>query len=147
MSVSTSSARPRLLARPLYRPLRALAAGALVGALASDIAYALTADFPWVDASDWLVAVGVGFGLLALIVGAIEGVARRNRPRPVLPAVLFDLIAWLLALVDLLIHTRDGWTSVMPWGLALSALIVVMLIVSEWAQRMAPAPLVVEGGA
>ena len=147
MSATASLPRPRLLARPFHRPLRALAAAALVGALATDIAYALTADFIWVDASDWLIPVGVVFGLLALIVGLIEHFARRHWLRPALPSVLFDLIAWLLAIADLLVHTRDGWTSVMPWGLTLSTLVVVMLFVSEWSQRAAPAPVVVEGGA
>ena len=146
MSVSASLPRPRLLARPFHRPLRALAAAAILGALATDIAYALTADFLWVDASDWFVPVAVGFGLLALIVGLVEHLARRHWLRPVLSSVLFDLVAWLLAIADLLIHTRDGWTSVVPWGLALSALAVAALIVSEWTQRAAPAPVVVEGG-
>ena len=138
MSVSVPYAAPRRLAWPFYRPLRALAAAALVGTLASDVAYALTADFLWADFSDWLVAVGVVVGAVALVVGLVETLARRQLQRPPLFSVLFDALAWALAILDLLIHTRDSWTSVMPWGLALSALVVLMLMISEWSQRSAP---------
>jgi uncharacterized membrane protein len=30
------------------------------------------------------------------------------------------------------IHSRDAWTSVMPWGLTLSALVVLILIFTVW---------------
>jgi len=34
----------------------------------------------------------------------------------------------ILATFNMLIHTRDAWTSVVPWGVTLSAITVVALI-------------------
>jgi uncharacterized membrane protein len=30
------------------------------------------------------------------------------------------------------VHTRDAWTSVVPWGLVLSAIVVLILLVTGW---------------
>lgn len=133
----------RVPARPFYRPLRAFAAVCLIGALATDVAYWLTADFVWVDFSDWLVSIGAAVGVVAFIVGLIELVARR-RARLRLSALALDLVAWAVAVLDLMVHTRDAWTSVVPWGVSLSALAVLILLVSEWTLRAAPAPVVSE---
>ena len=66
MSALERQPATRAPARPFYRPLRAFAAVCLIGALATDIAYGLTADFPWVDFSDWLVSAGAVVGMLRL---------------------------------------------------------------------------------
>jgi uncharacterized membrane protein len=34
----------------------------------------------------------------------------------------------IVATFNMLIHTRDAWTSVVPWGLALSGITVVLLV-------------------
>ncbi len=132
-------------ARSFYRPLRAFAAVSLIGALATDVAYCLTADFPWVDFSDWLVSFGAAVGVVAFLVGLIELVVRRGPARPRFLSLVIDLVAWAVAVLDLLIHTRDGWTSVVPQGVALSALAVFILLISELTSRSAPAPSVSEG--
>jgi len=41
----------------------------------------------------------------------------------------------ILATFDMLVHTRDAWTSVVPWGLVLSATIVLVLILTGWITR------------
>jgi uncharacterized membrane protein len=38
----------------------------------------------------------------------------------------------ILAILNMLIHTRDAWTSVVPWGLALSALTVLAILITGW---------------
>ena len=37
-----------------------------------------------------------------------------------------------LAIVNALVHTRDAYTSVVPWGVVLSALTVLFLLVTGW---------------
>ncbi len=143
MSAIERNPATRAATRPFYRPLRAFAAVCLVGALATDIAYALTADFPWVDFSDWLVSAGAVVGVLAFLVGIIELFTRR-RGRVRAPSLLLDLVAWAVAVLDMLFHTRDSWTSVVPWGLALSALAVLILLISELVMRAAPASAISE---
>jgi uncharacterized membrane protein len=138
---------PRIFYRfYFYRPLRALAASSLVGALASDVAYWWTADFVWADFSDWLVSAAVIVGFFALIVGVVEALALRQAGGAkfsLLYAVL-NLVAWVLAVLDMFVHTRDSWTSVAPWGLALSLLSVLAVFASTWWRHAAPAPTISE---
>ena len=42
------------------------------------------------------------------------------------------MILLVLAALNMFIHTHDAWTSVVPWGLTLSAIVVVVLLVTEW---------------
>jgi uncharacterized membrane protein len=41
-------------------------------------------------------------------------------------------LALLLAILNALVHTRDAYTSVVPSGLILSALVVLILLVTGW---------------
>jgi uncharacterized membrane protein len=46
--------------------------------------------------------------------------------------VIGNLIALVLATFNMLIHTRDAWTSVVPWGIVLSAVVVVIFLFTGW---------------
>jgi uncharacterized membrane protein len=93
-----------------------------------------TADIVWADFSDWLVTVGVVVGYLALVIALVETFALRTPCvyRPLWLFVLGMIAGLILATFDMLIHTRDAWTSVLPWGFVLSAAVVVVLIVTGW---------------
>jgi uncharacterized membrane protein len=43
-----------------------------------------------------------------------------------------NVVALILAIFNCLIHTRDAYTSVVPSGLILSALVVVILLLTSW---------------
>ncbi len=91
----------------------------------------------WADFSDWLVIVGVIVGYLTIAVALIEVFAVRSarlRQRSWAWAIgLF--VALILATLDMLVHTRDAWTSVVPWGVVLSAIVVAVVCVSAWMTR------------
>ena len=38
----------------------------------------------------------------------------------------------ILATLNMLVHTHDAWTSVVPWGLVLSAAVVLILLFTGW---------------
>jgi glucose/arabinose dehydrogenase/uncharacterized membrane protein len=117
--------------RPVFRVIADFAAASLIGALATDIAYWRTADMFWADFSAWLVTIGFLVGVLALLAGLVELAARRPlRDRPSWPYVVFGLLALAAAFLNALVHARDGWTSVVPWGLGFSALTVVLMLVA-----------------
>jgi uncharacterized membrane protein len=85
----------------------------------------------WSDFSAWLVTAGVVVGYVAIVVGLIETLALRSfRPGPNGLWMIGNLVALILATFDMLIHTRDAWTSVVPWGVALSAGVVLVLLVT-----------------
>jgi uncharacterized membrane protein len=105
-----------------------------VGVLLTDIAYWRTAEMMWADFSAWLVTVGVIMGILAAIAGLTDFLASRlvRAQTPAWPHFLGNLVALILAIVNMFVHTRDAWTSIVPWGLILSALVVLILLVTGW---------------
>ena len=128
--------------RPLYPLLAAFAASCLLGTLATDIAYWLTADIIWADFSDWLITAGVIVGYLTIAVALVEMFALRSaRLRRGSWAWAVGLIvALILATLNMFVHTRDAWTSVVPWGVVLSAVVVAVVGISAWATRTTCAP-------
>jgi uncharacterized membrane protein len=122
---------------PFYRALAAFPASCFIGTLATDLAYWRTVNVMWVDFSDWLVTVGVIVGYLTIVVALIETFAIRSplRPRATWPYVLGNLVALILATFNMLVHTRDAWTSVVPWGLVLSAATALVVILTYWITR------------
>jgi uncharacterized membrane protein len=105
-----------------------------IGALATDIAYAVTEQVMWADFSAWLILVGVILGVLAGIAGLIDFVGNRQVRglRPAWPHMLGNLLVLVLSIFNALVHTRDAWTSVVPTGLILSAVVVLILPFTGW---------------
>lgn len=104
------------------------------GALATDIAYATTEDVIWADFSTWLLAAGMLMGVLAAIVACVDALAHRHDPsrRPAWSAVIGGAVVLMLGLLNNFVHSRDAWTSVVPQGLVLSAITVLVMLVTMW---------------
>ena len=120
--------------RPYLHPmLMPYPSACLIGALLTDLAYSWTAEMMWADFSAWLVAAGVMLGWLAAIAGVIDLIRRRHGATSVHVWVygLCSLAILILATVNMLVHTRDAWTSVVPWGLTLSAVTTILLLVTS----------------
>jgi uncharacterized membrane protein len=131
-------ATAQIAKRPIHPMLVPFPIVCFVGALATDIVYANTAEMMWADFSTWLLVIGMVMGVLAGVAGLIDFLG--NRVIRALPAawlhMIGNLIALLLALFNTLVHTRDAWTSVVPVGLILSAIVVLILCVTGgWAGR------------
>ncbi len=120
--------------RPFYPFLSAFAASCFLGTLATDLAYWRTADIMWADFSAWLVTVGVVVGYVTLVVALVELIVGRTL-RPSWLYVLGMVAALILATFNMLVHTRDTWTSVVPWGLVLSAAVVVVWLIATCMKR------------
>lgn len=105
-----------------------------VGALLTDIAYWLTAEMMWADFSAWLLVIGLFMGVLAAIAGLIDFLGNRliRSQSPAWPHLLGNLVALVLAFFNVLVHSRDAWTSVVPAGIILSFLTVLILPVTGW---------------
>ncbi|MBZ9935674.1 DUF2231 domain-containing protein [Mesorhizobium sp. BR1-1-16] len=119
---------------PLHPFLACIVATCLTSAMLTDIAYASTAVMMWADFSAWLISAGTILAWLFGLVGLIEfGVRPALRTRHhVLPYAIGNLVVIVLATINMLIHTRDAWTSVVPTGLVLSILTVVTLLATAW---------------
>ena len=104
-----------------------------VGTLLTDIAYVRTYDLMWANFSSWLLLAGLVFGGIAALAGLIDFTSRRVRAQgPAWPHALGNILALALAFFNALVHSRDGYTSVVPTGLILSGAVVLILIVTAW---------------
>jgi uncharacterized membrane protein len=99
----------------------------LVGGLLSDWAYFSSTEIQWKNFAGWLIFAGVIFGGLALLWALIDLVrGRYDRGRRLIYFLLL-LAAWVLGVVNELIHAKDAWAS-MPEGLILSAIVAAFAI-------------------
>jgi uncharacterized membrane protein len=107
------------------------------GTLITDIVYAQTANMLWSDMSDWLLTAGLIVSFFAVIAGVIDflGDRRVRALRQVWIHGLGNGLALILAIWNAFVHTRDAYTSVVPTGLILSALVVLILLVTTWYGR------------
>ena len=120
--------RPR--GRPIHRMLVSFSAAYFAGALVTDLVYWQMPDVMWERFSIWLITAGLIMAGLATIAYVIDLAGRRRIDRPAWPRVIGYAIAVLLALTNAFVHSRDGYTAVVPTGLMLSALVVIVLVLT-----------------
>jgi uncharacterized membrane protein len=80
----------------------------------------------WERFSVWLIAAGLVIAVLAAIAAVIDlliGSQKTTWFRALIYAV-----AIVLSIVNVLVHSRDGYTAVVPTGLALSGLVTILLL-------------------
>jgi uncharacterized membrane protein len=123
---SRSTAKPR--GRPIHTMLVSFSAAYFTGAFVTDLVYWQMPDVMWERFSIWLIAVGLIMAGLAVIAYVIDLLSRRQMPA--WPGVVGYAVATLLSLFNAFVHSRDGYTAVVPAGLMLSALVVAVLILT-----------------
>lgn len=101
-------------------------------ALVTDIVYWQTSNIMWQHFSAWLLFAGLVFGGLAAVAGAVDFLSSSavRTLRPAWPHAIGNVIVLGLAFLNSLVHSRDGWTGVVPWGLVLSAATVAVMIIT-----------------
>jgi uncharacterized membrane protein len=67
---------------------------------------------------------------LATIAYVIDLACGRRIDRPARPRAIGYGIAVLLALINAFVHSRDGYTAVVPTGLMLSTFVVIVLVLT-----------------
>jgi uncharacterized membrane protein len=105
-----------------------------VGTFVTDIVYWRTAAMLWADISAWLLLIGLIVSAFAATAGLIDffGDRRIRELRAAWIHGLGNIAALVLSIFNAMIHTRDAYTSVVPSGLILSALVVAILLVTGW---------------
>lgn len=119
---------------PIHAMLVPIPMVCFIATLITDIVYWQTAAMLWADMSAWLLVVGLIVSVFAATAGLIDfvGDPRIRQLRSAWIHVLGNITALILSIFNALIHTRDAYTSVVPTGLALSALVVLILLVTGW---------------
>jgi len=123
-----------LRGHPLHVMLVPVPIVCFVATLVTDIVYWRTAAMLWADISAWLLVVGLIVSLFAAIAGLIDffGDRRIRELRAAWIHGIGNTAALILSIFNALIHTRDAYSSVVPSGLILSALVVAILLVTGW---------------
>jgi uncharacterized membrane protein len=134
--VSEGVVRPHLglASQPVYATLVQFPAVCFVGALLTDLAYWKTVNVIWETFSVWLLTAGCIVAAFAGIAGLITWFRFRH-VRALRFAglhVAVSLLALLLAIVNAFVHSRDGYTAVVPQGLALSIVVVMLMVAATW---------------
>ena len=124
----------RIAGHPIHPIFAPFPIACFTGALVTDLVYWRTADMTWETFSIWLITAGIIMGVLAGIAGAIDflGNRRIRELSPGWPHALGNTLALILSFINAFVHSRDGYTSVVPEGLILSALVVVILAFTGW---------------
>jgi uncharacterized membrane protein len=119
---------------PLHAKLVPIPIFCFVATLVTDFVYWQTAAMMWANFSAWLLLVGLIASLFAVVAGLIDflGDRRIRELRSAWIHALGNTAALILSIFNFLIHNRDAYTSVVPSGLILSALVVAILLVTGW---------------
>jgi uncharacterized membrane protein len=125
---SGSTATPR--GRPIHRLLVSFSAAYFVGALVTDLVYWQMPAVMWERFSIWLILAGLILAGFAAIAFVIDLAGSRHIDRPAWPRAVGYALAVLLSLVNAFVHSRDGYTAVVPTGLILSGLVVAVLLLT-----------------
>lgn len=129
---------PRHRGRPVHSLLMSFSAAYFTGALVTDVVYWQMPDVMWERFSIWLIMAGLVMAGLAVFAYAINIVAGRGRRSgSAWPRLAGYAVALCLAVINAFIHSRDGYTAVVPSGLMLSASVVIVLLLAEMATALA----------
>lgn len=135
---SMLSSNPRSTARVLGHPIHVMLVPIPIvcffAALITDFVYWQTARMLWADMSAWALVVGLIMACLAALAGLLDflGSRRIRELRVAWIHAIGNVAIIILSIFNVLIHTRDAYTSVVPTGLILSALVVLTLLVTGW---------------
>ncbi|MFT4118152.1 DUF2231 domain-containing protein [Bradyrhizobium sp.] len=121
-------AGPKTLLHPIF-----IGAGAtlLITASVGDIMYWETSNWQWANMSSWLIVGGLIMALLATIVLIIDFLTGRAARINWLSFLLVAAAA-SLSLLNIFIHSRDAWTSVVPQGITISAIVTILLLMAAF---------------
>ena len=115
---------------PFHNMLVSFSAAYFTGALVTDLAYWNVTDVLWERFSIWLIIAGLVMAGLAAITYVFEVAGGIQLDEPAWPRAAGYTIAVALSLTNAFVHSRDGYTAVVPLGLTLSAAVVIVLLLT-----------------
>jgi uncharacterized membrane protein len=119
---------------PLRGILMAFPIALFSSAVISDIAYLKSAQMQWSNFSAWLIVGAQVFGGVAGVWAIIDLALSWRTParRAAVIHVVALALAWIVGLINAFKHSQDAWSSVGAFGLTLSILSTVLVLVAGW---------------
>jgi uncharacterized membrane protein len=136
--MSSETENPRSTAsiggHPIHTMLVQIPIVCFVGAFVTDVVYWRSMSFIWETFSVWLLTAGLVGAGLAVIAGLIDFVAdhRIRKLRSAWIHALGNGLIIALSLINVFVHSRDGYTAVVPTGIILSGVVVLIMTVTGW---------------
>jgi uncharacterized membrane protein len=112
--------------RPLFPTLMSFPAACFLLTLLTDIIYARSYNMAWETFSVWLLTIGLLAALPFVLVGLFQAFVQGLWPS--MTSRIGYAIVLILSIFNAFIHSRDGYTSVVPSGITLSAIVAVLLL-------------------
>jgi len=113
------------LPRPYFASLMTFPAACFIAAAMTDLIYARSANMTWETFSIWLLTIGLITAGVFVVIGLIQALGQHRWPS--LITRIGYAIVLVLSLFNAFVHSRDGYTSVVPAGLTISVVVVAVL--------------------
>jgi uncharacterized membrane protein len=131
VTVAETTFRPETVAsaagtRPIHQSLAPFPVAYFAAAFVTDLAYWRTTEVMWERFSVWLITGGLIMAALVAVAAVVDLASRRQAPAWL--SALSYTFAVVLSLLNVFVHSRDGYTAVVPTGLTLSAIVVAILV-------------------
>ncbi|WEX07514.1 DUF2231 domain-containing protein [Chelativorans sp. AA-79] len=124
----------KLGGHPIHPMLIPFPIALFTAVFASDLAFWATADTFWADASLWLLGAGLVMSAAAAVAGFTDFLGN-PRVRAISDAwhhMIGNVVAVTLASVSFIFRIATGADWAVPWGLALSAIVFLLLVFTGW---------------
>ena len=127
-----TASRPMTRIRsPLHPRFVGFGATLFIGAFATDLAYARSTLFQWENFSAWFITAGLVLAAVAAVALAFD-IALHRVTAIDWRRFLGFTAAILLSVLNVLVHSRDAYTAVVPQGLILSGIVAAILLILGW---------------
>lgn len=113
--------------------LSRFAAAFFTFALVADWAYVQTTILMWKQFAEWQLFAGLIAGGFATVLWLVS-LALYRRPAN-WPVVILNALVLAIAFLNSLVHAGDGWTSIVPWGIGMSFVTCVLMLISASLRR------------
>lgn len=119
---------------PLHAVIGAFPLAYFLAALISDYEYTTEGNIFWSGMASWMIFGGLVFAGISIVLGLIDWFVRRRSGGNYGMAwhALATFAAFVLGVIDAMVHSRDGWTSVVPTGITLTAIVFILLLVGSF---------------
>lgn len=134
MAIEAINSRMAVHGHPIHPMLIHFPVAALLGLIASDLAYVVSDDYFWARASLWLAGIGALGGWISGLAGLIDLVSVRQIRRLITAWCHAILAVMLLSLASLnwLFRLDAAQVNILPWGLYLSLLTGVLIAAASY---------------
>ncbi len=134
MAIEAINSRMAVRGHPIHPMLIHFPVAALLGLIATDLAYVFSGDYFWARASLWLAGVGALGGWVSGFAGLIDLLSVSQIRRLITAWCHAILAVMLLSLASLnwLFRLEAAEVNILPWGMYLSLLTGVLIAAASY---------------